>query len=142
MSDRSTPEMSLVPPLVIALGLVAAFAVGGYWLMKPTVLRNPGVAAYQRPASAKVLDSGSDKLLAAELAANALADKENKKLGLASTVVAGAKPAERADRSAMAAAPKQTRTARVQRRQDAPSQPRVAQRENFMQSLFGRFGMF
>jgi len=139
--------MSLVPPLVIALGLVAALAVGGYWLMKPTVLRNPGVAAYQVPAAAKVLDSGSEtKLAAAEAAATAAADKENRKLGLASTVVAGAKSHDSADRpAAVAVAAKQNaKTARAQKRPEAPNPPRVAQRENIVQSLFGgwRLGMF
>ena len=56
----------------------------GYWLMKPTVLKNPGVAAYQPPAAAKVLDNNSEaRLIAAEAAATAAANKENRNLGLA-----------------------------------------------------------
>ena len=114
------------------------------WLMKPTVLKNPGVAVYQPPAAAKVLDAGSEtRLIAAEQAATAAADKENRKLGLAANASANPKsgdsrPAE------IAAAPKQTPVqtqARVQKRPDAPDQPRVAQRAP--QSLFGwRFGLF
>src|SRR5919197_541932 len=67
-SSRSVPnsEMALAPALAIILGLVSLFAVGGYWMMKPTVLNNPGVAVYQPPAAAKVLDAGSEaKLIAA-----------------------------------------------------------------------------
>jgi hypothetical protein len=129
--------MALAPALVIVLGLVSLFAVGGYWLMKPTVLKNPGVTAYQAPAAAKVLDANSEaKLMAAERAATAAADKENRKLGLAANASSAPKSA---DGRAVEAAPKQT-VARVQRRQDAP--PRVAQRDA-APSLFGfRFGLF
>jgi hypothetical protein len=144
-SGRSLPnsEMALAPALVIILGLVSLFAVGGYWLMKPTVLKNPGVAAYQPPAAAKMLDGNSEaKLVAAERAATAAADKENRKLGLAANASAAPKSADgRAVEGP--AAPKQT-TARVHRRQDVPGQapPRVAQRES-APSLFGfRFGLF
>jgi hypothetical protein len=140
-SGRSLPnsEMALAPALVIVLGLVSLFAVGGYWLMKPTVLKNPGVAAYQPPAAAKMLDGNSEaKLVAAERAATAAADKENRKLGLAANASATPKSADgRAVEGP--ATPKQT-VARVQRRHDAP--PRVAQREA-APSLFGfRFGLF
>jgi hypothetical protein len=131
--------MALAPAIVIVLGLVSLFAVGGYWLMKPTVLKNPGVTAYQAPAAAKVLDANSEaKLVAAERAATAAADKENRKLGLAANASSAPKSAD--GRSVEGpATPKQT-VARVQRRQDAP--PRVAQREP-APSLFGfRFGLF
>ena len=139
--------MALAPALVIILGLVSLFAVGGYWLMKPTVLTNPGVAAYQPPAAAKVLDTNfGAKLVAAEAAATAAADKENRKLGLAanaSVAPKSAAPKSAAPKSADGravegpATPKQT-TARVQKRHDVPSQapPRVAQREA-APSLFG-----
>jgi hypothetical protein len=133
--------MALAPALVIILGLVSLFAVWGYWLMKPTVLKNPGVAAYQAPTAAKMLDGNSEaKLVAAERAATAAADKENRKLGLAANASAAPKSA---DGRAVdgPATPKQT-VARVQRRHDAPGQapPRVAQREA-PPSLFGwRFG--
>jgi len=143
-SGRSLPnsEMALAPALVIVLSLVALFAVGGYWLMKPTVLKNPGVAAYRPPAAAKVLDTNSEaKLVAAEAAATAAADKENRKLGLAANASAAPKSADgRAVEGPTT--PKQT-TARVQRRHDAPGQaPRVAQRDA-APSLFGfRFGLF
>jgi hypothetical protein len=129
--------MALAPALVIILGLVSLFAVGGYWLMKPTVLKNPGVAAYQAPAAAKMLDGNSEaKLVAAERAATAAADKENRKLGLAANASAAPKSADgRAVEGP--ATPKQT-VARLQKRHDAP--PRVAQREA-PPSLFGfRFG--
>ena len=133
--------MALAPALVIILGLVSLFAVGGYWLMKPTVLKNPGVAAYQPPAAAKMLDGNSEaKLVAAERAATAAADKENRKLGLAANASAAPKSADgRAVEGP--ATPKQT-VARVQKRHDAHGQapPRVAQREA-PPSLFGwRFG--
>ena len=127
--------MALAPAFVIILVLVSLFAVGGYWLMKPTVLKNPGVAAYQPPAAARVLDANSEaKLVAAEAVATAAADKENRKLGLAAnasvapnasvtTKSAGGRAVEGP------ATPKQT-TARVQKRQDAgQAPPRVAQRE-------------
>jgi len=129
--------MAVAPALVIILALVSLFAIGGYWLMKPTVLKNPGVAAYQPPAAAKSLDAGSDaKLVAAEAAASAAADKENRKLGLAANASVAPKSADgRAVEGP--ATPKQT-TARVHKRQDVPSQvpPRVAQREA-APSLFG-----
>jgi hypothetical protein len=148
-SGRSLPnsEMALAPAFVIILVLVSLFAVGGYWLMKPTVLKNPGVAAYQPPAAAKVLDPNSEaRLVAAEAVATAAADKENRKLGLAANAsaapnasVATKSPGGRAiDGRAVEgpATPKQT-TARVQKRQDAgQAPPRVAQREA-APSLFG-----
>ena len=134
--------MALAPALVIILGLVSLFAVGGYWLMKPTVLTNPGVAAYQPPAAAKVLDANFEgKLAAAEAAATAAADKENRKLGLAANASVAPKSVapKSADGRAVEgpATPKQT-TARAQRRPDVPGQapPRVAQREA-VPSLFG-----
>jgi hypothetical protein len=127
--------MALAPALVIVLVLVSLFAVGGYWLMKPTVLKNPGVAAYQPPAAARVLDPNSEaRLVAAEAVATAAADKENRKLGLAANASV-APNASVATKSAAGravegpATPKQT-TARVQKRQDAgQAPPRVAQRE-------------
>jgi len=139
--------MALAPAFVIIMVLVSLFAVGGYWLMKPTVLKNPGVAAYQPPAAAKVLDANSEaRLVAAEAVATAAADKENRKLGLAAnasvapnasvtTKSAGGRAIEgRAVEGP--ATPKQT-TARVQKRQDAgQAPPRVAQREA-APSLFG-----
>ena len=134
--------MALAPALVIILGLVSLFAVGGYWLMKPTVLKNPGVAAYQPPAAAKVLDANFEaKQAAAEAAATAAADKENRKLGLAANASVAPKSVapKSADGRAVEgpATPKQT-TARAQRRPDVPGQapPRVAQREA-VPSLFG-----
>jgi hypothetical protein len=132
--------MALAPALVLILGLVSLFAVGGYWLMKPTVLANPGVAVYQPPAAAKVLDAGSEvKLIAAEQAATAAADKENRKLGLAANASANTKSGD-ARSPEVVVSPKQT-TTRVQRRPDTPDQPRVAQRAP--QPLFGwRFGLF
>jgi hypothetical protein len=136
--------MALAPAFVIILVLVSLFAVGGYWLMRPTVLRNPGVAAYQPPAATKVLDANSGaRLVAAEAAATAAADKENRKLGLAANALVAPKSADgRAVESP--ATPKRT-IARVQKRHDAPGQapPRVAQREA-APSLFGpwRFGLF
>jgi hypothetical protein len=138
-SARSSPnsEMALAPALVIILGLVSLLAVGGYWMMKPTVLKNPGVAVYQPPAAAKVLDSGSEaRLIAAEQAATAAADKENRKLGLAANASANTKSAE-------VAAPRHTTTqaaARVQKRPDAADQARVAQRAP--QPFFGLFRLF
>jgi hypothetical protein len=135
--------MALAPAIVIVLGLVSLFAVGGYWLMKPTVLKNPGVAAYQPPAAAKMLDGNSEaKLVAAERVATAAADKENRRLGLTANASVAPKSADgRAVEGP--ATPKQT-AARVQKRHDAPGQapPRVAQRES-APSLFGfRFGLF
>jgi hypothetical protein len=134
--------MALAPALVVILVLVSLFAVGGYWLMKPTVLKNPGVAAYQPPAAAKVLDNNSEaRLIAAEAAATAAANKENRKLGLAAnaSVAPNASIATRsADGRAVEgpATPKQT-AARVQKRQDAgQSPPRVAQRDS-APSFFG-----
>jgi len=132
--------MALAPALVIILGLVSVLAVCGYWMMRPTVLKNPGVAVYQPPAGVKVLDARSDaKLIAAEAAATAAADKENRKLGLAANASANTKPGD-ARRPEVVTVPKQS-TARVHRRPDAPEQPRVAQRAP--QPLFGwRFGFF
>jgi hypothetical protein len=133
--------MALAPALVIVLVLVSLFAVGGYWLMKPTVLTNPGVSAYQPPAAAKVLDVNSEaRLVAAEAVATAAADKENRKLGLAANASVAPKSAggRAIDGRAVEgpATPKQT-TARVQKRQDAgQAPPRVAQREA-APSLFG-----
>jgi len=139
--------MALVPAFVIILVLVSLFAVGGYWLMKPTVLKNPGVAAYQPPAAAKVLDNNSEaRLIAAEATATAAAEKENRKLGLAANASVAPKSGgapKSADGRAVdgAATPRQT-TARMQKRQDAPGQaPRVAQRESGP-SLFGLFRLF
>jgi hypothetical protein len=140
-SGRSLPnsEMALAPALVIVLGVVSLLAVGGYWLMKPTVLKNPGVAAYHPPAAAKMLDAGAEaKLVAAEAAATAAADKENRRLGLAANASVSPKSAD--GRAAEGHAPPRQTAARVQRRQDVP--PRVAQRES-APSLFGfRFGLF
>jgi hypothetical protein len=133
--------MALAPALVIVLVLVSLFAVGGYWLMKPTVFKNPGVAAYQPPAAAKVLDANSEaRLVAAEAVATAAADKENRKLGLAANASVTTKSAGGRSIDGRAvegpATPKQT-TARVQKRQDAgQAPPRVAQREA-APSLFG-----
>lgn len=136
------PEMSLVPALVIVVGMVSAFAVAGYWLMKPTIVANPGVAVYKAPAANVLAYGGEARQLAAEQAATAVADQENRKLGLAPTVVATPKAS---DDRVVAATPRQA-TARVQKRQDAPGQnaPRVAQREPVAPSLFGpwRFGLF
>jgi hypothetical protein len=135
--------MALAPAIVIVLGLVSLFAVGGYWLMKPTVLKNPGVAAYQAPAAAKTLDGNSEaKLVAAERAATAAADKENRRLGLAANAAAAPKSAD--GRAVDGPAPPKQTAARVQKRHDAYGQapPRVAQREAGP-SLFGfRFGLF
>jgi len=109
--------------------------------MKPTVLTNPGVSAYQPPAAAKVLDVNSEaRLVAAEAVATAAADKENRKLGLAANASVAPKSAggRAIDGRAVEgpATPKQT-TARVQKRQDAgQAPPRVAQREA-APSLFG-----
>src|SRR5262249_42935424 len=133
-SGRSLPnsEMALAPALVIVLGVVSLLAVGGYWLMKPTVLKNPGVAAYRPPAAAKGLDANSEaKLVAAEAAATAAADKENRKLGLAANASVSPKSA---DGRAVEGSATPRQTARVHRRPDAP--PRVAQRES-APSLFG-----
>jgi len=134
--------MALASALVIILVLVSLFAVGGYWLMKPTVLKNPGVAAYQPPAAAKVPDANFEaKQVAAEAAATAAADKENRKLGLAANASVAPKSVapKSADGRAVEepATPKQT-SARVQKRHDVPGQapPRVAQREP-APSLFG-----
>ena len=133
--------MALAPAFVIILVLVSLFAVGGYWLMKPTVLTNPGVSAYQPPAAARVLDANSEaRLVAAEAVATAAADKENRKLGLAANASVAPKSAggRAIDGRAVEgpATPKQT-TARVQKRQDAgQAPPRVAQREA-APSLFG-----
>jgi hypothetical protein len=146
-SSRSLPnsEMALAPAFVIILVLVSLFAVGGYWLMKPTVLKNPGVAAYQPPAAAKVLDNNSEaRLIAAEATATAAADKENRKLGLAANASVAPKSGvapKSADGRAVEGSAKQT-TARVQKRQD-PGQapPRVAQRDSGP-SLFGLFRLF
>ena len=139
--------MALAPAFIIILVLVSLFAVGGYWLMKPTVFKNPGVAAYHPPAAAKVLDNNSEsKLIAAEAAATAAADKENRKLGLAANASvapkSGAAPKSADGRAPEGpATPRQT-TARLQKRQDAPGQaPRVAQRESGP-SLFGLFRLF
>ena len=139
--------MALAPAFVIILVLVSLFAVGGYWLMKPTVLKNPGVAAYQPPAAAKVLDNNSEaRMIAAEAAATAAADKENRKLGLAANASvapkSGAAPKSADGRSVDGPATSRQTTARVQKRQDAPGQaPRVAQRESGP-SLFGLFRLF
>src|SRR5439155_23577506 len=130
-SGRSLPnsEMGLAPALVIVLALVSLFAVGGYWLMKPTVLKNPGVTAYQPPAAAKVLDTNSEaKLVAAEAIATAAADKENRKLGLAANASVAPKSAD--GRGVEGRATTKYTTARVQNGPDAPGQaPRVALRE-------------
>ena len=129
--------MAVAPAIIIILGLVSLFAVGGYWLMKPTVLKNPGVAAYQPPAAAKVLDANSNaKQVAAEAAASAVADKENRKLGLAANASGAPKSAD--GRAVEGPATPKQNTARVQRRHEVPGQapPRVAQREPGP-SLFG-----
>src|SRR5262245_18492754 len=134
-------EMALAPALVIILGLVSLLTVGGYWMMKPTVLKNPGVAVYQPPAATKVLDSGSEaRLIAAEHAATAAADKENRKLGLAANASANTRSGE--SRLAEVAAPRQTTqaTARVPKRPDAAEPARVAQRAP--QPFFGLFRLF
>ena len=142
---RSAPnsEMALAPALVIVLGLVSLLAVGGYWLMKPTVFANPGVAAYQAPTTTakittgNVLDPGSDaRRMAAEAAATATADRENRKLGLAANAAVTPKSSD----GRVAEAPAIPRQPRVQKRQETPD-PRVAQRA--AQPLFGwRFGLF
>jgi hypothetical protein len=132
--------MALAPALVVVLGLVSLFAVGGYWLMRPTVFANPGVAAYQAPTTtakvttAKIMDPGSDaKRMAAEAAATATADRENRKLGLA----ANASVTPKSSDGRVAEGPAPPRQPRVQKRQDKPD-PRVAQRP-----LFGwGFGLF
>ena len=106
-------------------------------MMKPTVLKNPGLAAYQPPAAAKVLDAKSaSKLVAAEAAATAAADKENRKLGLAANASVSPKSAD--GRALEGPAPPKQTTARAHRRPDAPGQtpPRVAQREA-VPSFFG-----
>jgi hypothetical protein len=84
-----------------------------------------------------MLDGNSEaKLVAAERAATAAADKENRKLGLAANASAAPKSADGRVVDGPAT-PKQT-VARLQKRHDAP--PRVAQREA-PPSLFGfRFG--
>lgn len=136
--------MALAPALAIVLGLVSLLAVGGYWMMRPTVLKNPGVAVYQPPAATKVLDMGSEaKLIAAEQAATAAADKENRKLGLAANASANSRSGDSRPAEAVAA-PRQTTsqtTARVQRRPDAADQARVAQRAP-QQPFFGLFRLF
>jgi hypothetical protein len=127
--------MAVAPAIIIILGLVSLFAVGGYWLMKPTVLKNPGVAVYQPPAATKLLDANSNaKQLAAEAAASATADKENRKLGLAANASVAPKSAD--GRAAEGPATPKQSTARVQRRHDVQAPPRVAQREP-APSLFG-----
>jgi len=97
--------------------------------MKPTVLKNPGVAAYHPPAAAKVIDANSDaKLVAAEAAAAAAADKENRKLGLAANASVAPKSAD--GRSVEGPPTSRQTTARVHKRQDAQGPPRVAQRDS------------
>lgn len=133
--------MSLAPPLVVTLGLITLLVLGGHWLMKPTVARNPGVAAYQPPA-ATVLDYGSAaRLVAVERASNEVAEKENAKLGLRPALVAGGQSQQSvADGSAAAAPAPKAKTARVQKRQDASgqSQARAPQREPAPFSAFAR----
>jgi hypothetical protein len=104
--------------------------------MKPTVLKNPGVAVYRaggRKDARRQLRSQAGGCRAAAIAA---ADKENRKLGLAANASAAPKSADGRVVDGPAT-PKQT-VARLQKRHDAP--PRVAQREA-PPSLFGfRFG--
>jgi hypothetical protein len=148
-SGRSLPkaEPALAPPLVITAGLITLLAVAGYLLMKPTVHKNPGVAAYEPPAATKVLDYGwGPKSAAVERAANEVAEGENRKLGLRSPVIASMQNQHSAV-DAFAPTPTQNaRTARVQKRQDtsAQSQPRLSQREPASFSAFARgwFGRF
>src|SRR5262249_713407 len=145
---RSAPslpnsEMALAPALVIILVVVSLFAVVGYLLMRPTVLKNPGVGAYHPPAAAKMVDANSAaKLVAAEAAATATADRENRKLGLAAHASVAPKSAD--GRPVAATATRKQTAARAQRRRDGPGHgPRVAEGES-APSLFGpwRFGPF
>jgi hypothetical protein len=135
-------EMALGPALVILVPMFL-FAVCGYWLMKPTVLNNPGVAVYHPPAATKVLlDAKSEaKLLAAEAAATTAANNENRKLGLAANASVSPKSVDGGP--VEGPAPPKQRSARVRKHQEAPGHaPRVAQRET-APSLFGwRFGPF
>jgi hypothetical protein len=135
--------MALAPALVIILAVVSLFAVVGYWLMKPTVLKNPGIGAYYPPAAAKMLDAKSAaKLVAAEAAATATADRENRKLGFAANASAAPKSAD--GRAVESSATRRQTSARLHKRPDAPGHaPRVAERES-APSLFGpwRFGLF
>jgi len=45
--------------LAICLGVYGGFATGFHWLMQPTVVQNPGLAAYQPPPKTVVVYSGS-----------------------------------------------------------------------------------
>ena len=130
--------MAIAPALAIIFGLVTLLVLAGFWLMKPTVHKNPGVAAYQAP-TAKMPEYGREaKSVAAELAAYGAANGENRKPGLLANAQSQQNAAER---PSVAAAPKPaTRTA--QKRQDAS--PRFGQPEPAAQSAFAqwRFGMF
>jgi len=122
--------MALAPPLVVTFGVIAILAVSGYWLMKPTVRENPGVAVYKPPA-ANVLEYGwGAKSLEVEQAANGVAEAANAKLKLEPTAIARAKSTDVVDEAWAAAKSNQkTKAARVPQRQDASrqSQPRPAQ---------------
>jgi hypothetical protein len=136
--------MAFTLPLMVVIGLVTMLAVAGYWLMKPTVLKNPGLAVYKPPAAAKVLDYGwGDRLPDVELAANEAAHEANQKLGIEPSLLARAQSTDGADeRSPVAAAPKQkVKTVRAHKRQDAPGQSpqRAAQRQGPAQPAFAQW---
>jgi len=139
--------MALAPALVIAIGLIMLMAGIGYWLLKPTVSRNPGLAAYQPPA-ATAMDYGSGARLAqAEQAATKVAETENAKLGIRPAAVVGAISPDVADRpsAAGATAKQKAKTAHVQKREQTSwqSRSRLAQRERAAQSAFAFwFGRF
>jgi hypothetical protein len=145
-SVRSVPntETAFLPVLVIMLGMVTLLTVAGYWLMQPAVFKNPGLAAYKPPTAAAVLDYGwAERSVEVELAAKQVAEAENAKLAVRPALLAGARTTDGLDRLAVTAtAPQQkTATARVTKREDAPSAPRVAQSDlvSFVQRWFGSF---
>src|SRR5262245_33400420 len=144
-SRRSVPnvEMPLALPLMVVIGVVTMLAVAGYWLMKPTVVKNPGLAVYKPPA-AKVLDYGwGPRLADVELAANEVAHEANEDLGFQASLLARAQSTDSAgERSVAAAEPKQkAKAARAQKRPDAPGQspPRAAPRQGSAQPAFAQW---
>jgi hypothetical protein len=127
---------------MVVIGLVTMLAVAGYWLMKPTVVKNPGLAVYKPPV-AKVLDYGWGARLAdVELAANEVAHEANQKLGIEPSLLARAQSPDVGERSVAAAEPKQkAKAASVHKRQDPPGQspPRAAQRQGQAQPAFAQW---
>jgi hypothetical protein len=70
LNRSSSPQGESSAPVLLAMAIVlavaCAFFLGLYWLMQPTAVPNPGMAAYHPPRGTRVEPLGQDEWKRAE----------------------------------------------------------------------------